>query len=277
MNKKRYVFSSLERNLPLFVESIGYNPLEHDFSRPDGYPYFHWLQTLDGKGKFNYESGKTEFLTNGNAVLVTPFTPHTYSAASEKWSTIYITFGGVAVNQILDALELNRSAYFTEIENSPISGIAFEMLTKIERESEFSRLDLSSDLYHFLITLKKYGKSINQVSLSQNYDKLRPVVTWLEEMYYQDIGLPEMAQKAMMSAQHLNTLFHDTFRVSPYSFLIQLRIRESKRIMVSDPVISLKEVSKQVGFNDVSHFVATFRKKEGITPKKYRDLHLSSE
>ncbi|MNC81951.1 DNA-binding transcriptional regulator GadX [compost metagenome] len=47
--------------------------------------------------------------------------------------------------------------------------------------------------------------------------------------------------------------------------------------MVTHPEMALKEVSLLAGFNDVSHFVATFRKKEGITPAKYRELHLSSQ
>ncbi len=51
--KIRYTFSSIEKTLPLFIESIGYNPQEEDFARPEGYPYYHWLQTLEGVETFS--------------------------------------------------------------------------------------------------------------------------------------------------------------------------------------------------------------------------------
>ncbi|MOA11193.1 Transcriptional activator NphR [compost metagenome] len=99
----------------------------------------------------------------------------------------------------------------------------------------------------------------------------------MEQNCSANVGLPEIVEQAHMSVSYLNELFRDAFGMSPYSFLIQLRIRESKKIMVTHPEMALKEVSLLAGFNDVSHFVATFRKKEGITPAKYRELHLSSQ
>jgi AraC family transcriptional regulator, arabinose operon regulatory protein len=270
--KRRYTFSSIDKSLPLFVESIGYNPEETTFSRPDGYPYFHWLQTLEGAGNFYY-GGDRNLLTPGKGILIAPFTPHSYAREGTEWKTLYVTFGGSLVEQILDSLEINLPAFYSETEQLPFSSFIEEMLIKVKRESEFSRLDSSGDLYRFLIILKKYGKINNQQSLSHYYEKVRPVVNWLENKYSENIGLPEMAAQADMSSQYLNALFQETFGMSPYSFLIQLRIREAKKILVTKQDTPLKQVASLVGFNDVSHFVATFRKIEGITPKKYRDLY----
>jgi AraC family transcriptional regulator of arabinose operon len=185
-----------------------------------------------------------------------------------------VTFGGAAINSILDSLEMNFSVLYTETDKPSLSDSVEHMIQKVEKESEFSRLESLGDLYQFLIMLKKYGKVNNQPSLSANFDKVRPVVNWMEKMYSENIGLPEMAEQANMSSQYLNALFQDAFGMSPYSFLIQLRIRKAEELLVSGNKIPLKEISHiTTGFNDVSHFVATFRKKEGITPKKYRDLH----
>src|SRR5690625_5446027 len=147
------------------------------------------------------------------------------------------------------------------------------ILNKIVDENQYLEFELSADLYHFLLMLKKYGKVNNKLSISQSYEVIRPIVEWLEQVYPENIGLPEMSEKAQMSSQHLNTLFHDTFVISPYSFLVQLRIREAKRILLTDTELTLKEISKLVGFNGVSHFVSTFKRREGITPSVYRSLH----
>ncbi|QDP41925.1 AraC family transcriptional regulator [Radiobacillus deserti] len=269
--KIRHTFSTIEKSLPLFIESIGFNPQEEDFARPEGYPYYHWLQTLEGTGSFSF-SGEEYILTPGKGIFLTPFTPHSYRTTGTKWSTLYVTFGGSSVDSILNSLELNFSALYTESDDVPFSSLLLDMLKKVEKDSEFTKLELSRDLYSFIIMLKQYGKLKMQRSLSDSFDKIKPVVEWLEEHYSENIGLAEMADIMKMSSQYLTTIFRGTFGISPYSFLIQLRIREAKKKLLADHSIPLKEIAEQVGFNDVSHFVATFRKIEGITPKKYRNL-----
>ena len=49
---RRFFTTARELQLPLHMESIGYNPEQERFSRPDGYPCYHWLQTLSGEGRF---------------------------------------------------------------------------------------------------------------------------------------------------------------------------------------------------------------------------------
>ncbi|UTR14052.1 AraC family transcriptional regulator [Salipaludibacillus sp. LMS25] len=271
-HKKRFTFVAGEQNLPLFVESIGYNPQEQKFTRPEGYPYFHWLLTLEGKGTFIF-NGQSYMMTPGRGIFLKPYTPHSYYTDGSLWSTAYITFGGASVVSILKALELNFSAVYNENKDKHFYNIMKAMIDKVEVESEFSRLELSSYLYNFLIKLRTYGKINKQPSLSHNYAKVRPVVDWLEIVYAKNIGLQDIANHMNMSPQYLNRLFQDTFGISPYSFLIQLRIRKSKEILVSNQEIPLNQVAALVGFNDVSNFVATFRKKEGMTPRKYRLLH----
>jgi AraC family transcriptional regulator of arabinose operon len=46
-----------------------------------------------------------------------------------------------------------------------------------------------------------------------------------------------------------------------------------KRFVRPDWIV--RRIGEAVGFRDASHFVATFRAKEGITPDKYRNLYVS--
>lgn len=275
-HKKRFNFTVSGKALPLYIESIGYNAQELDFDRPEGYPYYHWIQTSQGRGVFNYGDGEDFLLTAGKAVLLTPYTPHYYYTdpkSNEKWSTFYITFSGAAVDPILNSLDMNFSAIYEETESISFIDTVSSILEKIENEDKYLEYERSAELYNFLITLKKYGKINNKLSILQSYDTVRPIVEWLELVYAENIGLLEIAKKAEISSQHLNKLFHDTFGLSPYSFLVQLRIREAKRFLIDRPELTLDEVSTLVGFNGVSHFVSTFKKREGITPGIFRSLH----
>lgn len=274
-DKKRFNFSVSDNPLPLYIESIGYNHKELDFYRPEGYPYYHWLQTYKGKGIFNL-SGQEYVLSPGKAVFLTPYTPHFYysdHSSDVTWSTFYLTFSGGAIDSILNSLDMNYSAIYEETEKLSFIEIIKGLIEKIESEDHYLEYESSAELYRFLMMLKKHGKIGDKLSVLQSYETIRPIVEWLELMYPKNIGLLEISEKAQMSSQHLNTLFHDTFGISPYSFLVQLRIREAKRVLITKPELTLKELSKLVGFNGVSHFVSTFKKREGITPSVYRNLH----
>ncbi|CAM4473519.1 AraC family transcriptional regulator [Paenibacillus tarimensis] len=269
----RYQFITVEDSLPLFVESVGYNPQEMDFLRTKGYPYYHWLLTIYGEGKF-YFDGQEYSLSKGRGILLKPHTPHSYYTEGKHWSTVYITFGGASAVSILESLKLNSSTMYTDLEDLPFLSIILDMFQKVETDSEFSKLELSSFLFDYLIKLRTYGKTNNQLSLSHYYGKVRGIVEWLETVYAEDITLSDIASTFHMSPQYLNRLFRDTLAVSPYSFLIQLRISKAKEIMVQNPDIPLKTVAILVGFNDLSYFVATFKRREGITPRKYREMYV---
>lgn len=271
----RYVFSTIERSLPLYLESIGYSAWERIFHRPEGYPYYHWLHTLEGEGHFEL-LGEAVKLTKGKGVLLTPFTPHSYYPASDRWSTIYITFGGASAASIMQALNMNESTFYEE-EDHQFGKLFSDLFQRISNAESHSNFEVSADLYSFLMQLRKYGMLNSQPSLSQYYRKLRPVVTWMEQHISDNIGLQEISDQSGIGINQLHELFQQAFGLSPYSYLIQLRIQKAKRMLLDDPDLALRQVAEHTGFNDVSHFVATFRKKEGITPGKYRELHLTSE
>src|SRR5699024_7502821 len=104
-------------------------------------------------------------------------------------------------------------------------------------------------------------------SFSKVEEKLRPLIKWLNKHYVDPgVSLDQMAEIVQVSPQRLNSLFHMRFGSSPYAYLIQLRLRKAKEILTQDEAITVVETAKLVGFRAASHFVATFRKSEQMTP-----------
>lgn len=278
VEKKRFTFSPFEKRLPIYIDSIGYNPYELDFDRPEGFPYYHWLQTIKGEGLVGIND--QEFiLKEGSGVLLAPYTPHRYQPnyrTTSQWSTVYLTFSGSTIENIMDAIEMNHSFIYHETVKGKLYGLIQDILKFLsihENDLPMIHLDLSAKTYNFIISLKKYIVIDNQISRIHSYDKIKPIVEWLEQVYPENIGLLEISEQAQMSSQHLNTLFQETFNLSPYAFLVKLRIREAKRLLLTEKDMTLKEVANLVGFNSVSHFVSTFKNREGITPRQHRELH----
>lgn len=269
----RIVPTFSNQKLPIYLESMGYHPDQEKIVRPSGYPFYHWIQTAEGKGIIGFE-GKRITIPANSGVLLTPDVPHTYEALTEQWGTLYLTFGGHLADQVLSSLDLNRSMYFQWEKNTPFAALLMGQIQKANLGSDIFGLNASAAIYYFLMMLQKYGRLQENTAVSRNLEKLHPLISWMEAHVSQpDISLDQMADRLGVSARHLTVLFRKTFDLPPYAYFLQLRIRKAKTLLMEHQQVSVKEVAEKVGFRSVSHFVATFRKIVGISPKKFRELH----
>jgi len=261
------------QDLPIIMDSVGYNLEQEKISRPDGYPMYHWIQTAYGEGTIHFED-KTLQLPKGSGVLLFPHVSHRYEATSKDWHTYYLTFGGSATRHILEALGIKTTSYYRWESEAPLSDMLNNILDWQSEHQDMFGLQASTDAYNFLLTLSKYGQLHNNTAISRNIDKLQPLLKWMELHYGDpDIGLYDLSNQLGVSGRYLNSLFIQTFGVSPYAYFVRLRMRKAKELLVSQPNTTVKNISQQVGFRDVSHFVATFRKQSGTTPEQFRRLH----
>lgn len=272
---RRIVFAQESGQLlPITLDSMGYNPDQEKVSRPQGYHTYHWLQTAYGEGMLHFDNKKLT-LTEGSGILLMPGTPHRYEAlSSEAWRTYYLTFGGTSARHILDSLGMNTSLFYRWESGAPLQWMLKEMLDRHDASNDMFSLGESSDAYRFLLTLNKYGQLHNNTAISRNVDKLQPLLKWMDSHYGDpEIGLSDLASRLEVSGRYLNSLFLQTFGLSPYAYFVRLRIRKSKELLVAQPQLTVKAISQLVGFRDVSHFVATFRKQSAVTPEQFRKLH----
>lgn len=261
------------QELPILVETIGYNPKQEKFDRPDGYPFFHWLQTYSGEGAVHWED-QTLSLRPDSGILFFPGVPHRYEATAREWSTLYLTFGGPAAGAVLGSLGIGTSSYYEWETESPLSRMLLELLDAQEAEEDPFGFSGSAGAYRFLLILSKYGQLHNNAAITRNLAKLQPLLLWMDGHYGEpDVGLDDLAERLGVSGRYLNSLFMQTFGLSPYAYFLRLRIRKGKELLLGDRTATVKSVAGRVGFRDASHFVATFRRQSGITPEQFRRLH----
>jgi hypothetical protein len=166
-------------------------------------------------------------LSPNQGVLLQPNIPHRYVTLSHPWSTWYITFKGSHAPFIVSSLGLATSTIIRWEAESPLSTV-HRRSQKIASRS-FDGMDGSALVYRFLIDLKRYGQVDNQRSLSQHNVRLMPIYRFLDESYSNpSLGLPDMAAYAGISPQQLSYLFRKTTGMSPYQYLIHLRIRKPR-------------------------------------------------
>jgi AraC-like DNA-binding protein len=70
----------------------------------------------------------------------------------------------------------------------------------------------------------------------------------------------------------LSKQFKKMFKQSIHEFLLQLRMEKTFDLLLHSTK-SINEISEIVGYKNSTHFVAAFKRKMQITPKKYRELN----
>ncbi|WP_274652886.1 AraC family transcriptional regulator [Paenibacillus humicola] len=271
---KQMLVTALDRTLPIFIEMMGWNEWQEEFIRPQGYHCYHWLQTTGGEGLFEC-SGNTVTLSPNQGILLQPNVPHRYKTLSHPWSTWYVTFSGNSAPFIVSALGLTTSSVIRWEPNSRLSTLHKRSRKLADRNFDFNGMEGSAFVYRFLIDLKQYGQVDNQRSFSQHTARLTPLFRFLDENYSNPVfGLSHMTDFAGVSSQHLNNLFRKTTGMSPYQYLIHLRVQKAKGFLVNEESLTVKAIASMVGFLDTSHFVSTFRKIESLTPERYRNLNI---
>jgi AraC family transcriptional regulator len=112
------------------------------------------------------------------------------------------------------------------------------------------------------------GKHPNQLNIRQ----MQRVREFVEAHLETDIRLDQLAELCGRSTEYFVRLFKATNGVSPYQYVLNLRI-ERARALLRDETQSIADVALACGFSHQEHLTRMFRRFTGVTPGRYRRSH----
>ena len=101
-------------------------------------------------------------------------------------------------------------------------------------------------------------------------EDITQIQIWLQDNYYRDINMLQLAEKFGMSTRTLNRRFKGALGISPLNFLQEIRINIAKDLLKTSN-LSIAEIVDKVGYQDAGFFTSLFKKHMGITPNAYRE------
>ncbi|MFM8914243.1 MAG: helix-turn-helix transcriptional regulator [Flammeovirgaceae bacterium] len=81
-------------------------------------------------------------------------------------------------------------------------------------------------------------------------------------------SLKELAKAVSVNEYQLKAGFKEIYGQTVHSFLLDHKLDQSRLLLDSGKFL-VNEAAYQVGYTNPSHFIAAFKKKFGVTPKKY--------
>lgn len=261
-----------ETRLPFYVTGIGIQENQEHIQRPLGFPQFHWIHTKNGKGKLILNN-KEYIITENMGFFIYPGVPHEYYTIEGNWETHWVTFEGHALPELLKQIGLSDSCIFFLQDVHLIEECFSEIMRSAGNTAAFNGFQTSVHLYQFLIMCRN---CICNNGNKLKYDKLKqlsPIIDFLENNYFKNPSLKDMAEIIDVTPHHLCRLFKEVFKIRPFVYLAKLRLQKAKELMMISDNLTIKYVSKKVGYNDISYFCSVFKQYEGITPTEFKSIH----
>jgi len=101
-------------------------------------------------------------------------------------------------------------------------------------------------------------------------EDITQIQIWLQDNYYREININQLAEKFGMSTRTLNRRFKAALGISPLTFLQEVRINIAKDLLKTSN-LSINEIVYKVGYQDTAFFTILFKKHLATTPVAYRE------
>lgn len=100
-------------------------------------------------------------------------------------------------------------------------------------------------------------------------EKMKLILKYVENHYMNKITIADAAEASGVSPSHFMRYFKNTMGTSFIDYLNEYRLTMASRLLVSSDS-SILAIASEVGFENLSYFNRTFKKRFALTPSAYR-------
>lgn len=229
----------------------------------------------NGALKFSYR-GEKLVASPGCINLVNPDEPHDGYAASEVgWTYRMFYFATEIFQRAADEIggKSVNLPFFQEgvIDDTDLASEIHSFHIALSGES-IGRLEMESRLLHMLVRfIKRHADtSYSLQKVGREHPAVLLAKKMMEDMYYEEISLTELAAESRLSPFHLIRVFKAETGLTPHRYLSQVRVRRAEQLIRGGS--GLADAAYGVGFADQSHLNRQFKGITGVTPGAYRNF-----
>ncbi len=169
--------------------------------------------------------------------------------------------------------ENEQKKYYKEEKTNPSITIVLSQIMNHNTDSPIKKLLLAGKIYELLSLYfsKNEGAAIEQCPFladEENIIKIRKAKDIIIANLAEPPSLQELADSVEISLKKLKLGFKQIYGDSVFSFLLDYKLEHARKLLDSGSY-NVNEVGLKIGYSTSSHFIAAFKKKFGITPKKY--------
>lgn len=227
------------------------------------------LLTLQGEGVLNY-SGQSYKLKAGDVFFINCEKEHSYYIkGNSPWIFYWVHFNGLSSLAYYNKfIEYNRLPII-HLDGCEIKDI-LKSLVSINNKKSLSNEILSSLKITELLSLLTLSCQCNINDYDESNYLIDRIITYIDKHLGEKITLDMIADNFNLNKFYLHKKFKKITNIPINEYVINTRMNLAKeKLRFSN--MSIKEISETTGFNNTSHFINLFRKREGLTPLQYKN------
>lgn len=123
------------------------------------------------------------------------------------------------------------------------------------------------------ILLHSFDIAQGKVESSKEDRRTQRVIDFLEQHYCRNFTAEELEKAVGLTYKYIGTLFKLKTGMTIKEYQSMLRIRKAERLLC-ETEMSVAEIASETGFYDTFYFSKVFKRKNEISPQKFRNVYL---
>ncbi len=217
-----------------------------------------------GRGHYNGNPVKV-----GQGFLITPGHVETYAEdPADPWELLWIVSEDASMEKLFAAFHANAE-----------TGIfSYDYVDAVRRAGETmllmnERVLRPSALLELFFSIYKYQEQ-TVVPQEQNYVDF--ALTHIHKNYQEPVSIGDLTNLLGISQPYLFRIFKAAIGKSPKQYLSDYRLHAAKKLL-KETSLTVTQVAASVGYPDPLSFSKFFKKKQGISPEKFRQNKAGTE
>ena len=218
------------------------------------------------EGEYRYTlPGRTVIYHSGSLLYLPCGSSYRYQVLSENVAVYQIEFDLISTE--------NGEMVFTGTEPLLISKKPDEEILMLIRSicsqallpNSSAEMEALGNLYRLISSILqgRYERGDNA------HEKMAMIVNYMNHNYMKNIQIQDLAGMCALSEAQFYRLFKSAAGLTPYQYLVQLRINTACRLLKSTEM-PITGIASMLGFESVFSFSQTFKRAKAISPSQYR-------
>jgi len=254
---------------PLFIKALGiHENMEPCIINHGGKAYPYLFMFFHNQAWRHLADGRKENMQNG-FIIWEPSMQHIYGNADKSWDHSWMIIHGSSVTSLIKQkqIPLNQLLLvpnFEQVFCSYMRMIHCELKSKPYQDN-FMLQGIISLLLHELSRMLLAPEIHHQIP-----DNIKAADDFILSNFNKNINIKEIASKASLSIPRFIVVFKKYFDETPIQRLLRTRMDRAAQLLQYNH-LSIKQISREVGFNDQLYFSRKFQQHFNCCPSVFRN------
>ncbi len=234
----------------------------------------HFLIHFVGSGCGKFALGNISYSVKENQGFIIYPDEITYYEADKHnpWSYRWIGFNGGMIGETLKSIGFDADHPIFNFEDSSAVEEIFEKIKRLDETTASGQLMLNSYLYMLFSKMHPSDteKTLQKNPYSTSREYVGSAIEYIKKNYTNKITVNEISDYIGLNRSYFGSIFKKHTKMTPQEFILDFRFQKAIALFENEK-LNISDIARSIGYDDAMLFSKIFKKKYGISPKKYRE------